>query len=83
MLIAGDIETKRKTDSRFTKELEQGWSEIFLNLDPERGLKARQRWPEAASSLVNLRIFPFSRLHAPWQIELDVGIVFCGPVRLL
>lgn len=27
--------------------IEQGWSELFLDLDPERGLKAGQRWQEA------------------------------------
>jgi hypothetical protein len=27
--------------------IEQGWNELFLDLDPERGLKAGQRWQEA------------------------------------
>lgn len=25
----------------------QGWNDIFLDLDPERGLKAGERWQEA------------------------------------
>ncbi|MGA3309933.1 MAG: toll/interleukin-1 receptor domain-containing protein [Xanthobacteraceae bacterium] len=27
--------------------VEQGWNELFLDLDPERGLKAGQRWQQA------------------------------------
>jgi hypothetical protein len=27
--------------------IEQGWNDLFLDLDPERGLKAGQRWQEA------------------------------------
>lgn len=27
--------------------IEKGWSELFLDLDPERGLKAGQRWQQA------------------------------------
>jgi formylglycine-generating enzyme required for sulfatase activity len=27
--------------------IDQGWNELFLDLDPERGLKAGQRWQEA------------------------------------
>ena len=27
--------------------IEQGWSDLFLDLDPERGLKAGQRWQDA------------------------------------
>jgi hypothetical protein len=27
--------------------IEQGWNELFLDLDPERGLKAGQRWQDA------------------------------------
>jgi hypothetical protein len=27
--------------------IEQGWNESFLDLDPERGLKAGQRWQQA------------------------------------
>ena len=27
--------------------VEQGWNEVILDLDPERGIKAGQRWQEA------------------------------------
>lgn len=43
--------------------IDEGWNDIFLDLDPERGLKAGERWQEAlkrASSTCELVIFLIS-----------------------
>ncbi|MEP3334027.1 toll/interleukin-1 receptor domain-containing protein [Sedimentitalea sp.] len=42
---------------------EEGWADVFLDLDPERGIKAGERWQEAlkrASTNCELVVFLIS-----------------------
>ncbi|MBV1708214.1 MAG: TIR domain-containing protein [Hyphomicrobiales bacterium] len=50
---------------------EQGWHEVFLDIDPDRGIKAAQRWERAlhdAAQRCEAVIFLISRawLNSPW-----------------
>jgi len=41
------VRAARAAEPKWGPRKPQGWNEVFLDLHPERGLKARQRWQEA------------------------------------
>jgi hypothetical protein len=43
--------------------IEQGWGDLFLDLDPERGLVAGEGWERALHQAVNRCDMPFPDLH--------------------
>lgn len=53
--------------------LDNGWDDIFLDLDPERGLKAGERWQEALGGRLTAARRSYSSSHQPGRNRFGVA----------